>query len=180
MARNHTRSGTRPKYKWCGFGRLEVVKTAVSSTTADPIVLCPRLVDEDSQGDVTIEAVYCHLSIRRLLTSNLDACGYVMAVQKASDSSGEPLEFLNAIPTTAAGVVLGNRDLIQHGLIPVPPTLDLAGARSTNTELQTMTIEFKARRKLHRLTHGLYLHLAADVSSVVGIFASGRVLLRYS
>ena len=176
--------GTRAKYKWCGSGRLLTIQIVVSTGTDEVFVLCPRMIDEDAQGDVTVEAVYAYISMRRIAVAGVDACGYILAVQKANNTTGEPLEVLNALALDSAdaSAVLGNRDILQHGLFDVPPVIPIGNAagKQISDELRINLVTFKARRKLHRLTHGLYLHIVADTSAEVRVFVSARVLLRYS
>ena len=51
---------------------------------------------------------------------------------------------------------------------------------SITGEVTNKLIEYKARRKLYRLNHGLFLHVNADISDVVRVFVSGRTLLCYT
>ena len=176
-------SKTRPKYKWCGFGQTLTVATKANTTVGEVIQLCPRMVDEDAQGDVTVEAIYAHVSIRLLLFTVVEAMGYMITIQKADDTTGNPLEVFDTVPIGAASVpVLGNRDILMHGHLPVPARLidGSSGAAAGSNEVVVKDIEYKARRKLHRLTHGVYMHITADASDVVKVVVGGRLLLRYS
>ncbi len=184
MARpQHRRAGARPKYKWCGFGQTLTVATKANTTVAEVIQLCPRMVDEDAQGDVTVEAIYAHVSMHRLLFTTLEAVGYIIAIQKSDDTTGNPLEVFDTVPIGSASVpVLGNRDILMHGHLPVVSRLidGSSGAAASSNEVGVTDIVYKARRKLHRLTHGVYMHITADGSDVVKVVVGGRLLLRYS
>jgi len=176
-------SRTRPKYKWCGFGQTLTVATVANTTVSEVIQLCPRLLDEDAQGDVTVEAIYAHIGIRRLLFTAVAAMGYIIDIQKSDDATGNPLKVLDTVPIGAAATVgLGNRDILQHGLLPVVSRLidGSSGAAASSNEVEVVTVEYKARRKLHRLTHGVYMHITADSTDVMAVVVSGRLLLRYS
>ena len=183
--RHYGSSKARPRYKWCGFGELRTLETAAATGTGEVTVVCPRLVAEDAQGDVTIEAVYIHMAIQKTATnSGPAAAGYMLAVQKADNTSGDPNEVLNPLALTSAdaGAQLGSRDLLSTGLMPIPATISdgSSGANEVSGEVLIHEVQFKARRRLFRLTHGVFLHMVADVTNIVTVFVSGRILLRYS
>ena len=179
----NSKTGTKPCYKWCGFGFLRVPETFALTTPPEVISLCPRMLSDDAQGDVTLEAIYAHIAIRRLLTTSFDALGYFIATQKADIASGDPIEVLDAIPSGGGSQAeLGNRDILMQGLLPVPPRVfnGFDGSAAISSEIKVAEVHYKARRGLHRLTHGVFMHLNTDVSDVCSVFVSGRLLLRYS
>jgi len=181
MAPRHNR-GPAPRYKWWGFGELRTIETAVSTSVSEVMHLVPCAISDDAQGDVTVEAIYCHISVRRANSTVVDGVGYIIANQKCTPADGNPIEVLDTVPTGATAVTaLANRDIMMHGLLNVPAMLtNEVPAVVSNRENIVNEVVYKARRKLYRLNHGLYLHITADVSGVLTVFVSARTLLRYS
>ena len=186
MTRRHNVRGTRPapRYKWLGFGVLRTPETSSSTSVSEVIQMAACLVDSDVMGDVTLEAFYLHLSIQRILVTGFDALGYIVVNQKCALATGNPIEVLNplALSTGTADAELGSRDILMQGLLPCPGTAQVgdSAAQTTDGSLQIAEVHYKARRRVHRLTHGIYLHITSDVSAVTRVFASGRVLFRYA
>ena len=102
MACNHARTNRDPIYKWVGFGEARDVETSVGTAVTGVMQFVPCLVNPEAVGEVTVEAVYMHISLRCLLVSTVDAVGYILAIQKCDIANGNPVEVLNPLAVTSA------------------------------------------------------------------------------
>jgi len=174
--------GNPPRYKWCGHQAIRTVENAADTALSEVQLLCGSLSITDIQGDVTIEKIRLDLTIRRLLTTELQGCAYVVAIQKTTSATGLPVEVLNALETTADNFALGNRDILLTGVLPVPafllrPSDNFPVIGGENLLYRE---EFNGRRKLMRMNHALTLNVNTDTSLVLNVLIQTRVLLRYS
>lgn len=168
-----------PQYKWVGTADTKNIKTFVSTPASSVGKPIGDLGDVQIQSDVVIERCLFTFSTVRLLTSDLDAYAYIVAIQKVS-SSGVPTEVLNPLDTDA--FALANRDILAIGHIPVPPVIHNGSANATHIDRSVLvhTVDIKVRRKLKRANHALTLTLVADLSDVLSVTLLTRCLLKTS
>lgn len=167
----------QPQYKWVGTADTKNIDTFVgtpASAVGKPI---SDLGDVQITSDVVIERCLITLSTHRLLTTQIEAYAYIVALQKV-DSSGLVTEVLNPLDTDA--FALANRDILAIGHIPVPPVIHngSAGATLADRSTHVHTIDVKVRRKLARTNHALTLTIVADVSDVLKVTLLTRCLIR--
>ncbi len=172
-------SAPKRRFKWVGVQDVNTLKTFVSTTTSLVTVCAAPIVDGDIQSECMIERVLIQMNIRRLLTSTVEAIGYIVAKQKF-DSSGLLIQVLDPLSTDVFD--LGNKDIMAMGRLPLAGNIPVGNAGGVQVAKEVVTppmIDIRVRRKLSRLTEGLTLTITADLSDAVRISSLSRVLLSY-
>ena len=167
------------RYKWVGVQDVNDIKTFVSISVANVTVCAAPIVDGDIQADCMVERVLIGLNVRRLLTTTIEALGYIVAKQKF-DSSGVLLQVLDPLSTDVFD--FGNKDIMAMGRLPVAGNISVGNAAGVQVSkgIETPpTIDIKVRRKLERMTEGITLTIVGDVSDVVRVSLFARVLLSF-
>ena len=181
MPRRNSRLVTRrpPRYKWCGHNESYIVQTHVATALADIMLPCPSLGNSDIQGQCTIERVLMYMTTNRQNVSEVDACAFLLAMQRTTPATGLPIDVLNPLDVTADNFTLGLKDLIMFGQLSWPPiVLQADDTVAPNRQGISHFFEFNGRRTLDRLNHALTLTIVSDLTDQIRIFVGMRVLLR--
>jgi len=176
------RRGAPKRYKWCGAQGEKTISLGTSLVVGDVFPLCNSLSDAEAQGDTTIERILLWMSIRRLLTTDIDALGFIVQVQEDDVTTAAPSSVVNPVDGINPQFTYGNRDILLMGLMPVPQTQrnGFTGALELNKQLMVHHVEFNGRRKLHRLNDAVNLWIAnTDTDAVLAVHVVSRILLRY-
>lgn len=157
-------------------GDQSVHNLVAGADVASVIQLVPTLSDVDIQQDVVMEVSHIHLSIRRLLASTLDACGYVIWMGKTLVSTTVPAQGLD--PLSQSTFAWADKDIMLQGLLPIPPVqLNSADVNQIRLENLHVYIKVKSKRRFNRANHGIFLALSADVSNVIRVVTSRRTFI---
>lgn len=168
--------------QWVGGAKSYEPQTDASTSASDVIQLVEPRPLTDTQGlpvKCTIEAIYLHFSIKRILITDFDALGFLVYTQQVSETSDLPLQALDAL--SLAERAYANKQILMMAPLPYPPIFlssDLLSATPDNSGM-VASHEFQASRKLDRSSQVLCMTLNSDVSVVVNVFAQWRILLSY-
>jgi len=165
--------------KWICGSAFESVETPASLSTTELIHLVPSFTDDDNLplGDATILGGDIHLNYTRVLTTAVGAFGYVVALQEV-DSVGVALQRYNPISVDA--FELASKNIMKAGCLPVPANDRLFdGGPVISGELVDQHIHLGTMRKIGRSRQSLVLTLAADISLVINVQVTWRILLGY-
>jgi len=178
---SHRRSfNRRPKkrLKWFGDSQLKTVETAASTDVNEIIQLVPALNSIESINDFTIEACYIHLNIRRTSPTALAAMSYLVQLLE-TDSSGTPLEVDS--PLSGDPFDWAQKNILKTGCLPIPGVISngSTGAIEISREVMAEHIEVKTKRRIARASQVLGLTIVSDVSNIIIIQVSWRVLLSF-
>ncbi len=170
------------KTMWVGGGKLYTVQGDASTAVGDVFELIPSIEVGVAPGQLssyTVEAIYLHFSIRRLLITELQALGFLVWMGAAAEGGNSPVQALDALSTTVRSY--SNKQIMMMAPLPVPPLLaagDLATAIPNDLVLVAHH-EYQASRKFDRSSQVLSMTINSDVDNVVSVFAQWRVLLEY-
>jgi len=170
----------RPKqnYKWVGGRGESTVSRSSTLVLADVNTLVAPLGNANVVGDWVIERIILNLSIRRLLTTDVDQLGYGVYVQEFDPVTAAITQVHNPISLVAADFETTNKNVLLMGALRVPPCMDVTGL-DVNRETDNTEVQFRGRRKLARANHGITLWIATDgVDAIVKLSWMARVLLR--
>jgi len=175
---SHRRAAAPPvRYQWCGHQAIHIVKAG--PVAADVQLMCPSAGTSLQQSTVTIEKIFVRLLTHRILASELDAFGYMVAIQETVPTTGLSITVLNPLEVTVDNFALALKQLLMTGLVGWPPVLLKADDTSKeNSSGMLYEVEFNGRRKMNRLNHALTMTLETDVDAVLRVFVQTRVLLR--
>ena len=178
MARVHTsRKSTKKSFKWCGTGQTRSPETAVSTTAAEVLILCP-VVSIAAYNDVVVERSIINFSIRRELTSDVLALAALLSVQPIVQGGILPVQVLDALSTDDADY--GAKNILHWESLPIPALLEaFDGGGKISGEVKHIQWDVPVKRRLNRERELLTLNINSDVSSVLNIFMQSRVLLSY-
>ena len=179
MSRHSGRQGgSKKSYKWCGTGQTRVVETAVSTTTAELLILCP-VVSIAAYNNVIIERTIINFSIRRDTAGDILALAAMVCVQPVATGTALPVQSLDALDTSDAAYGAGN--ILHWEALPVPALVyDSTGdTMRVDGSVDHVQWDIPVKRKLNRERECLVLTINSDVSSVVKVFMQSRVLLLY-
>lgn len=174
--------GSRKEYKWVGGGQNIEPETDAGTTTGEVIQIVPALPLADAgmiPGQCTLEAIYLHFSIHRLLITEIDALGFLVWVANVKETNVEPAQALDALSLAARAY--SNKNILMMAPLPVPPILassDLLSA-IVSEEVFTDHHEYQASRKINRSTDVVALTVNCDVSVATNVFVQWRALLSY-
>jgi len=169
--RRRGRSVGRPRpTKWIGGAVLETVEKTADQTVAEITQLITDATSLQTQNDITILGGNVHLNIRRTATILVNSLGYIIAVQD-TDIVGDLTEVLSSLG--ANGFIHANKNIMSFGCLPVP---GLDGAAVSN-EVLDVHIPLTTKRKLQRAREVLSFTVACDVSGIIVINITWRILV---
>lgn len=158
-------------------GNLIVQTLLAGGPIANVIQLTPTVTSAAIQ-DALHEVTWLHISVERILTTAIDACGFVVWKGKVDVGTSTPAQSLN--PLNLVALEHADSDIMMEGLLNVPPVIfDAAGTPAVNRELRAHKIHIPVARKFSRVNHGIFLAIACDVSSVVRVSVLHRTYLSY-
>ncbi len=165
--------------KWFGGGKLIQPQTDASTSTTDIVELIPAQLSTEVQGrntKCTIEAIYLHFSIRRILTTDFDALGFVVYQGRVAETGNVPVQALDALSLTPR--LYASTAIMMMAPLPVPPVLGTSDllAFLINSEIRTAHHEYQASRNHDQSNTVLAMTINSDVSVVTSVFAQWRVL----
>jgi len=175
---NNSRGKSKRSYKWCGQAIVRLPETAVSTTKAEVVVLCPAVGPED-YSDVVLERTIINFSIRRATNAQLDGFAGVVAVQ-AVDSADDsrPVQIIDALSVLAPEYSAKN--ILRWRALPVPAVLlEADNTAVTSSEVLAVEWDIPVKRRMDRVREMLTLNINTDVSNVLSCFIQSRVLLSY-
>ena len=178
MARVHTsRKSIKKAYKWCGTGQTRTVETAVSTSTAEVLILCP-VVSIAAYNDVVVERTILNFAIRRELTSDVLALAAMVCVQPIVTGGILPVQVLDALSTDDADY--GAKNILHWESLPIPALLEaFDGGGKISGEVAHVQWDIPVKRRLNRERELLTLNINSDVTAVIKVFMQSRVLLSY-
>jgi len=175
---SRTRSSARPRYQWFGGSELLTIETTAATSVSEVTLLRPAHVSLDAVRSLTHIRTILEFNIRRVsLTATVEGFNYVVAVQ-GTDAAGNLTDVLDVLSSDP--FVWSNKNILAFGSLPVPPTIDVAGARATSLGTIVVCREVKAKRKMQLSREALTLTMAADVSAAVKVDVTWRSLFQSS
>ncbi len=174
--------GKQKEYSWVGGAKLYQPQTDASTGVADVIELVPAQLTTEAAGRrtrCTIEAIYLHFSIRRILTTTFDALGFMVWQAQVAETGNTPAQAIDSLSLTSR--VYANKSIMMMAPLPVPPLLGTSDllAFVVNDQIITDHHEYQANRKHDQANQVLAMTLNSDVSVVVSVFSQWRVLLSW-
>ncbi len=169
--------------QWLGGAKLQLANTDASSPVADIIEMIPAELSTAPVGQstkYTVEAIYLHTSTRRLLTTTVDALGFVVWVAQVAETGNTPVQSLDALSTTNRAY--GNSRIMMMKPLAVPPLLGTSDLLAFTVDDRVIVAhhEFQASRTLDRSNQVLAMQVNCDVSAVCQVFCQWRVLVSYA
>lgn len=164
--------------QWLGGAKLITVEGQADTAVGELTQMIPGTPIADVAGErtkLTIEAIYLHFSLSRLLTTTVQACSFLVWMSRMIESGNNPIQGLNALELTSRP--WGNKAIMMTGPLAIPPVLaqsDLA-AFVTSEEHMVSSHEFQASRKMDRASEVLTLTVNCDTSLVLQVFAQWRI-----
>ena len=181
MARNHRRrAGAKPHYQWFGGAQLLAVKTTVSTTLAEVILLRPAHTSLDADRSVIIKRVILSAQIHRVTSTLVEAFDMAVAIQQV-DSASNITDVLDI--QSGDAFVAANKAIVHWGCLPVPGTIfdtNTPFTRQPARDLLCVNFDFKVNRRVDLAREALTLTTAADVSGVLKMHYSWRILVQTS
>lgn len=170
---------SKKQSKWFGGSKLVVPQTDASTALADIVELIPAQLLSEQQGrqtKCTIEAIYLHFSVRRLLTTTFDALGFLVWQGQVAETGNTPIQALDAL--SLAPRLYANKAIMMMAPLPVPPLLGTSDllAFTVNDGILTDHHEYQASRNHDQANQVLSMTINSDVSAVTSVFAQWRVL----
>jgi len=172
----------KARYKWCGAHGVTTVARDTSLVIADVNPLCASLSEAEAQGDTTIERIILDLTVRRLLTTDVSALGFIVQQQVDDETTALPSKVVNPLDQTNPAFTFGNKDILLMGLLGIPSFIidGFTGGLATDRSALLHHFEFNGRRRLNRLNNSVNLWLATNTADdVISVAFTSRVLLRY-
>ncbi len=152
-------------------GDTSTVTVVAGADVGTIIQLVPTIAENvaDAQQDMVLEVSHIHLSIRRLLITNVDALGFVVWMGKVLVGTSTPAQGLD--PLSQSTFAWADGDIMLQGLLPVPPVISAGdtGVAEIDRSNTNFYIRVKSKRKFKRANHGIFLALACDVTNVVKV-----------
>ncbi len=163
--------------KWVGDSVLQTLKAG--PLLANVLTIVPIIVEDDTVADCTHQTTYLKFHTRRLLTTSCSAAGWIVWSATALASVGGPVQALDPLSLVARAWM--NKDIMGYGPIDVPPVISTGDTGTLQVDRSVRTVEFqvKAKRKLNRANHEIYLSVNCDVDDVLSTFIQHRTLLHY-
>ncbi len=164
--------------KWVGDSVLQTLKAG--PLFANVLAIVPVTLDvDDAIGDCTHQTTYLKFHTRRLLTTSCSAAGWIMWSATALSGVGGPVQALD--PLSLVSRAWANKDIMGYGPLDVPSTVSNGSTGVVEVDRSVMTLEYvcKAKRKLNRANHEIYLSVNCDVDDVLSTFIQHRSLLHY-
>ncbi len=155
---------------------------ASTSTTAVVQLIPPQPVGDvaGARTSFLIEAIYMNFSVRRLLTSTIDALTFVVYQVAPTDGGNLPALALNS--QSLEDRLYARKAIMMMAALPVPPNLGTSDllAFTPSDEIMVAHHEYQANRKHDVATQVLALTINTDIDSVVRVFAQWRILVSWS
>ena len=169
-------------YRWCGRTFVQDVETTAQTAVGDILQLCPPNSSPESANDYVLERVIMFVGLERILTTAVDACAGVLAIQKV-DNSGALTDILEPLNTTATEreFMIANKGILHYELFAVPPTIidGSTGSRELDRQNTVTKFEYRSRRRISLSRETVTWTMACDVNIVLRQFVVGRALLSY-
>ncbi len=171
------------KTSWVGGAQLVIPETDAGTTPSEVVQLIPPQLSTESVGDRTkfvVEAIYLHFSIRRILNSNPDACGFLVWQAAVNESNEFPAQSLDALSLQRRAYA--NKNIMMMAPLPIPPLLGASDLASftTNDAVLVAHHEFQASRKHDTASQVLAMNVNCDISLVLRVFCQWRILLAWT
>jgi len=193
----------RKRTQWFGGGQVIEPETDASTSTAEVLQLIPSIQTGELAQEVsefTIEAIYLHFSIRRILISAIDALGFLVYQGEVVEGGNNPAQALDALAQAPreysnkrimmmealdalaqAPREYSNKRIMMMAPLPVPPILGTSDLLAFTTDSQVLVAhhEFQASRKHNRSNTILCMTVNCDISVATRIFCQWRVLVNF-
>ncbi len=151
---------------------------------ADVIQLLPPALALESIRDIVFERAIIGFQIHRTAVNRLTDLSWMAYLGRVEDGSIIPLEALN--PRSASKTTMAHASNVQFGVLPIPATVrsfDSAGsfvASDESEEVFSVMVDFDVKRSVARGNEGIFLTMAASLSSVVQVSVQWRTYYTYA
>ncbi len=161
-----------------------VLKTLETTSVAEVIQLLPTNTILESARDVVFERSIITFQTRRLLTTAVEGCGFIVWKGNVLSGTTTPVEALD--PLSLSTFSWAHKSIMRFGKLEVPgiiQSFDSAGAfvnKATDQRLTAQEVDFDVKRSVGRANEGIFLAVTADVSSVLKCLVTWRTYYTYA
>jgi len=166
----------RRRGQW--FGDSQLITLQAGNDVAEVIQILPPANALESIRDIVFERVIIGFQNRRVLTSVVEGCAWMVWKGAVITGTTTPLQALT--PLSQLDFSWADKDIMQYGVLPVPPIFFDGVANAITQELTSSMVDFNVKRSIHRANEGIFLVVRADNGGVVKCNVSWRLYYTYA
>lgn len=164
--------------QWFGDSTLKTILAGAG--VSQVIQLLPTANSLQSPRDIVIERIILSFQSRRILVADIE--GFAFLVWKGDVLSGTttPTESLDPLSTSTFN--WAHASIMKYGVLKIPAnTFDsTAQLPALSNEVTAETMEIIVKRKVNRANEGIFLAVAADLSSALKCNITWRAYYTYA